>query len=82
MDNGANKLGRAIEKRLEVERGVERVGHLHEVIEVGDFDTRVDGVDMRVRICWIGRTVIAFELVGLVRWRKRRRWGIGGHTFR
>jgi len=82
MDDGANKLGGAIEEGLQIERGVERVGHLHEVVEVGDFDAWVGEVYMRVRIRWIGGTVIAFELVRMGRTWMKRGWRLGGHTYR
>jgi len=77
LDDGANELGGAIEEGLQVERGVERVGHLHEVVEVGGIDTRVGGVDVGVGVGWIGGAVIALELMVV-----RRGWRIGGHTYR
>jgi hypothetical protein len=50
VDDGADELGGAVEEGLQVEGGVEGVGHLREVGEVGGLDADVDGVKMGVGI--------------------------------
>ncbi len=67
VDDGANELGGALEKGFEVERGVERVGQAEKVVEVGGFDTGVDGVEMSVRIGWVGGAIVALKLVRMGR---------------
>ena len=77
VDDGADQLGGAVEQGFEIEGGVEGVGHLRQVVEVGGFDAGVDGVKMGVGIGGIGGAVVAFEL-GLF----GRGWGSGGHGCR
>ena len=70
-DDRADQLGGAIEKGLQVERGVERVGHVGEERQVGGFDTGVLGIDVGVRVFRIGGAVVAF----ILRLRPRNWWG-------
>ena len=43
VDDGAHQLGGAVEQGLQVERGVERVGQLHQVGHVGRLHADVCG---------------------------------------
>ncbi len=75
-DEGANELGCAGKKGLQVERGVERVGETHEVGDVGGLDAGIDGVEISGRVSGgrgFGRAIVAFEVV-------RRRWRSVGHV--
>lgn len=69
-DDGADELGSAIQERLKVQSGVERVGDLCEVAEVCGFNSGVSGIDVRVRVGGVGRAVVAFVLRV-----KPRAWG-------
>ncbi len=69
-EDGTNQFRGADEERFEVEGGIERVGKLDEVGEIGGFNADVGGVQMRVGIGRIDRTIVAFEFSGF--------GGIGG----
>lgn len=74
LNDGADELRGAIEEGLQVEGGVERIGHLREVGKVAGLDADVDGVKMRRGIGRGGWAIVAFQLM-MFRWRWRR----GGH---
>ena len=61
-NDGANQLRGAIEERLQVERGVEHVGHMGEEREVSGFDAGILGIDMGVRVFRIGGAIVALVL--------------------
>ncbi len=67
MDDGADELGGSVEEGLQVEGGVEGVGHLREVGEVGGLDADVDGVEMGEGIGGRSGAIVSFELVVFVR---------------
>ena len=67
MDDGAHQLGGAVQQGLQIERGVERVGQLHQVGHVGRFHADVDGIEMRAGVGRVRGAVIAFQLVVLGR---------------
>ena len=74
-NQGANQFGGAAEQSLQVERSVQRVGEAHEIRNIGRLNARIDGVERRLRSRWIGRTIVALELVNRVRqWRSIWHW--------
>ena len=44
VDNRAHQLRGAIEQRLQVQRGVQRVGELHQVSHIGRLNARIHRV--------------------------------------
>ena len=74
VDDRADQFRGPIEKRFQVERGVKRVCHADQIIQVRGFHAGVYGVQVRMRIGGVGGTVIALELRLF-----RRRWGKGRH---
>ena len=48
VDDGAHQFRGAIEKGLQIERGVERIGEFHQVSRVGRLNAGVQGIEMRV----------------------------------
>ncbi len=47
VDDGAHQLRGAAEQRLQVERGVQRVGELHQVGQIRRLDADIRRVEMR-----------------------------------
>ena len=62
MDDGAHQLRGAVEQGLQVERGVQRVGQLHQIGDVGRLNAGVDGVKMR-RGIWRGDSRLQARVV-------------------
>ena len=70
MDDRMHQLGSAVEQGLQIERGVQRFGQLHQIGDIGRLHAGVDGVKRG----WAGGAVVALELGWF-----RRRWGSDGH---
>ena len=68
-DHGLHKLRRALQQRLQVQRGIQSIGQLHQVSHIRLFHAIFPWVIIRSRVCQVGRAVVA-----LILWFSARRW--------
>ena len=73
-DHDPHQLRRAAQQGFQVQRGVQRVGKLHQVGHIGRFHANICRVQIGPRACRISRAVVALKL-GFV----TRRWGSKSH---
>ncbi len=58
IDDGPHQLRRAVEQSLQIERGIQRVGQLHQINNVGRLDAWIHRIQRRIA----RRAVVTFEL--------------------
>ena len=62
-NDGAHQLRGAIEQRLQVERGVKRIGEPDKESEVSRLNPRVERIEVSMRVIRVRGAIVAFKLV-------------------